>query len=38
MLMKLKDTPIEVPNQGGGLEDEDEVTENLLQLLVLQLC
>lgn len=26
MLMKLKDTPIEVPNQGGGLEDEDEVS------------
>ena len=25
MLMKLKDTPIELPNQGGGLEDEDEV-------------
>jgi len=26
MLMKLKDTPIELPNQGGGLEDEDEVS------------
>jgi RISC-loading complex subunit TARBP2 len=25
MQMKLKDTPIELPNQ-GGLEDEDEVT------------
>jgi RISC-loading complex subunit TARBP2 len=25
MQMKLKDTPIEMPNQ-GGLEDEDEVT------------
>lgn len=25
MLMRLKDTPIEVPNQGAGLEDEDEV-------------
>lgn len=25
MMMKLKDTPIELPNQGAGLEDEDEV-------------
>jgi hypothetical protein len=25
MMMKLKDTPIEMPNQGAMLEDEDEV-------------
>ena len=25
MMMKLKDTPIELPNQGAMLEDEDEV-------------
>ena len=25
MMMKLKDTPVELPSQGAGFEDEDEV-------------